>query len=215
MVVHLNDELFFQASSDYSHLDLSIEACKATNGESYEATESYEFISNWEVAEDETAVTCEDSSFIDTLEVETRAFRFLDGDVDQVIYIHCDLFVCDRDVENSACKEACNDGYSTSQPSSRRRRAADYAPPPLPVQRVTRGPIRIVRDTQSNQVDSEYHGDIQPSTSPLWGFAMLAMGSVVIVLLAALVVTLRKLGNTSSRGGGKTDEEETVGLMGK
>ncbi|XP_071506111.1 ZP domain-containing protein-like [Diadema antillarum] len=215
MVVHLNGELYFQASSEYSHLDLSIKSCWAALGSDLDEAESYEFIKDWEVIveeEDITSVTCQDTPPIDAIQVETRAFRFLEGDADQVIYIHCDLFVCDKDDANSMCKDACIAGY-TSQSWNRRRREAGYAQPPLPVQRVTRGPIRIVRDTQSNQVESEHYDDATAWTSPMWVLAVLAMSAVVILLLAALVVLLRKGG--LSLGGGKTDEEEGVDLIGK
>ncbi|XP_072167474.1 ZP domain-containing protein-like [Diadema setosum] len=224
MVVHLNDELYFQASSEYSHLDLSIKSCWATLGSDLDAAESYEFIENWLVASEEeevTSVVCPNVDPIKVINVETQAFRFVGGEADQAIYIHCDLYVCNAGDDDSTCQEACSDPSYASKPlmttimpgSDRRRRAADYAQPALPVQRVIRGPIRIVRDTQSNQVDSDYHDDTTTWTSPMWVLAVLAMSAVVILLLAALVLLLRKGG--LSLDGGKTDEEEGVDLIGK
>ncbi|XP_072174285.1 ZP domain-containing protein-like [Diadema setosum] len=215
LVVHLDEELYFQASSGYGHLDLSIQSCRATLGGNYDTTDSYDFIQNWAVTSGEvdvTSLTCSGTTPINVINVKTRAFRFLAGDVDQVVYIHCDLFVCDKDDDNSICKQACSDGY-TSQSPDRRRREAAYAPPPMPTQRVTRGPIRIARDTQNSWVESDSNGDTQAWTSPIWGVAVLTMGAVVIVLLAALVVTLRNPGR--NRTGERKDEEEGVGLIGK
>ncbi|XP_071499279.1 ZP domain-containing protein-like [Diadema antillarum] len=213
VVVRLNDFLYFAVVIEDIHLDLSIQSCRATLGVNYdvEGSHHYDFIKDWAVAdgEEETEVVCPYTESITTVRVKTRAFRFLAGNADQVIFIHCDVYVCDRDDEDSKCKEAYNSAYKTS---NRRRRETEYAPPPLPIQRVTSGPIRIARDTQSSWIESDYHGDVQPWTSPLWGAAVLAMGAVIIVLLAALVLTLRKL--SGNPGSGKTDEEEGVGLIG-
>ncbi|XP_054756126.2 CUB and zona pellucida-like domain-containing protein 1 [Lytechinus pictus] len=214
IVIGLNEELNFAASvlSLDDTLDLSIRSCRATPNSDYDSDVYFDFIGGaCSLDGDDTNITYLTDYRIG---VEINTFRFIDeGDM---VYIHCDLLVCDAGNAESLCKDKC--ATSTSMITGRRRRDVSSG---LKTKRFTRGPLRVRRAAQSQESISRM--DIsQSGVSPQqevtnafnpWMVAMAAMATVVMAMAAMMVVVLRKVSNISAAPKRGQYKEESARLL--
>ncbi|XP_063955482.1 ZP domain-containing protein-like [Lytechinus pictus] len=213
-VIGLNEKLYFAASvlSLDNTLDLSIRSCIATPTSDYDSDDNFEFIGNaCSLDGDDTNITYLTNYSIG---VEMNTFRFIKRE--DMVYIHCDLLVCDAGKTKSLCKERCN--TSTSMITGRSRRDVSSG---LKTKRFTRGPIRVRRAAQSQEsisrIDISQSGvstqqEVTNAFNP-WVVAMAAMATVVMAMAAMMVVVLRKVSNISAAPKRGQYKEESARLL--
>nr|XP_054755583.1 ZP domain-containing protein-like [Lytechinus pictus] len=212
--IGLNKELNFAASvqSLDGTLDLYIRSCRATPDSNYGSVVYFDFILNaCSLDGNDTTITYLTDYRIG---VEINTFRFIDeGDM---VYIHCDLLVCDAGNAESRCKERC--ATSTSMITGRRRRDVSSG---LKTKRFTRGPLRVRRAAQSQEsisrMDISQSGvstqqEVTNAFNP-WMVAMAAMATVVMAMAAMMVVVLRKVSNISAAPKRGQYKEESARLL--
>nr|ABX45053.1 putative uterine-ovary specific-44 protein [Heliocidaris tuberculata] len=212
--IGLNEELYFAASvlSLDGSIDLSIRSCRATPNSNYDSPVMFEFI-------DEACSTDGKDTNITYLEdyrigVEMNTFRFIDeGDM---VYIHCNLLVCDAGDEDSLCKQQCLSPSSVITGRKRRDVSSE-----LKTKRFTRGPVRVVRSAQSqdsiSRMDISENGastqeQVTNAFNP-WMVAMAAMATVVMAMAAMMAVVLRKVSKISAAPKRGQYKEESVRLL--
>eukprot|EP00057_Strongylocentrotus_purpuratus_P030180 XP_780929.1 PREDICTED: ZP domain-containing protein [Strongylocentrotus purpuratus] len=212
--IGLNEELYFAASvlSLDGTLDLSIRSCRATPDSNYDSDTRFEFIDNACSTDGlDTNITYLEDYRVG---VEMNTFRFIDeGDM---VYIHCNLLVCDAGDADSLCEQGCVS--SSSMISGRKRRDVSSG---LKTKRFTRGPLRVRRAAQKQ--DSISRMDISESGSSTqqqvtnafnpWMVAMAAMATVVMAMAAMMVVVLRKVSNISASPKRGQYKEESARLL--
>jgi len=209
--IGLNEALYFAASvlSLDDSLDLSIQACRATPSSNYNDKLSYDFIENGVSIDTTTNITCVDEFKIG---VGMDTFRFVQDD--DLVYLHCDLLVCDADNSDSLCEQQCPD--STAPASARRRRAVEDSGA-LSTKRVTRGPIRIVRSANGGEVSRLGYESGSDNTSSSafnpWMVAIAGMATVVLAIAAMMVAVLRQVSKLSAAKPAKHDEQESERLL--
>ncbi|XP_041464831.1 ZP domain-containing protein-like isoform X2 [Lytechinus variegatus] len=209
--IGLNEELYFAASvlSLDGTLDLSIRSCRATPDSVYDSEVKFDFIVNACSLDDDTNITYLTNYSIG---VEMKTFRFNAGE--DMVYIHCDLLVCDAGNVESLCKERC--ANSASMITGRRRRDVSSG---LKTKRFTRGPLRVRRAAQSQEsisrMDISQSGDstqqeVTNAFNP-WMVATATMATVVLAMAAMRV--LRKVSNISAAPKRGQYKEESARLL--
>ncbi|XP_063956891.1 uncharacterized protein LOC129263433 [Lytechinus pictus] len=206
----LNDDLYFGASvpSQEGTLDLSITRCVATPSSSFN-DDQFLFIEDGCSVDEGTVIQPDELDFVG---VTMKTFRFVG--LGNRVYIHCDLLVCDATSGNlTECDVTCPSGLN-----GRQRRDVTASKSTLARTRISRGPIRFRRSSESYEQMDWMIKDDKPTETHVsafnpWMLAIVAMVTIMIVLLVIVLVVVRKMTSVIRSQNAQRDDEASVPLM--
>ncbi|XP_041464835.1 sushi, von Willebrand factor type A, EGF and pentraxin domain-containing protein 1-like isoform X2 [Lytechinus variegatus] len=188
--VELNEDLYFGASvpSQDGSLDLAIKGCVATPSASYN-DKQWTIIGEDGCAYEST--TQIDDDRLAFVAVTMNTFRFVE--LGNRVYIHCDLLVCQATTGSdiSECDPSCSETFGNR---NRRDTIKKYS---LDKKRVTKGPLRLRRNSHFNplkydKIETKGKSALYQNIDP-WIILTVTMATICIFVVAVLFVVLHKM----------------------
>ncbi|XP_041464829.1 ZP domain-containing protein-like [Lytechinus variegatus] len=188
--VELNEDLYFGASvpSQDGSLDLAIKGCVATPSASYN-DKQWTIIGEDGCAYEST--TQIDDDRLAFVAVTMNTFRFVE--LGNRVYIHCDLLVCQATTggDISECDPSCSETLGNR---NRRDTIKKYS---LDKKRITKGPLRLRRNSHFNplkydKIETKEKSALYQNVNP-WIILTVAMATICIFVVAVLFVVLHKI----------------------
>ncbi|XP_038062480.1 uncharacterized protein LOC119732968 [Patiria miniata] len=182
--VTMGDKMYFEARTwSEPGLELFVQTCRATPTSNPDDFHRYTFIQDGCI-EDNTMVF-RPSYDPDVERFEIEVFSFVDTLPQPLVYVHCDMILCNSSDASSRCALGCPTGNINSLLSMRRRHARSasgsraYA--------ITQGPISVLKQEEEKEAKSKMSSVQLPV---LLTTVCLLVGCVLV--LGALVAAMRK-----------------------
>ncbi|XP_038062479.1 uncharacterized protein LOC119732967 isoform X2 [Patiria miniata] len=180
--VTMGEKLYFEARTwSEPNLELFVQTCRATPTSNPDDFHRYTFIQDGCI-EDNTVVF-RPSYDPDVERFEIDVFAFIDTLPQPLVYVHCDMILCNSSDASSRCALGCPTGNINSLLSMRRRHARSasgsraYA--------ITQGPISVVKQEGGKETKSEMSSVQLPvllTTVCLLVGCVLVLGTLVVVM---------------------------------
>ncbi|CAB4003171.1 Hypothetical predicted protein [Paramuricea clavata] len=185
------DRINIQYGVSTSNTDIVVraETCRATPSSKPYDTPQYEFIS--EACDKDPTITHHSSGLQQYHQFSIQAFRFL---VDhEFVYIHCDLRLCNKNIQDSVCTRS-------TTCSSRKRRDASPLETTERTFQLSIGPIMYREKTKEQNVKTDQGQEEVAESGPntIMIVILICVGLIVVLLAVAVVFLVKRRGASQS-----------------